>query len=68
LSPYPIQNCALSFKITNYVYYFGIDNNISGFLEKFKVVYPDSEIELEQLEQGSLETWQPTMIVNSILD
>jgi hypothetical protein len=54
--------------ITNYVYYFGIDNNISGFLEKFKVVYPDSEIELEQLEQGSLETWQPTMIVNSILD
>jgi WD40 repeat protein len=54
--------------IKNYVKYFGIESHISEFLEKFKVIYPDSEIELEQLEQGSLETWHPTMIVNSILD
>jgi hypothetical protein len=54
--------------IKNYVQYFGIESHISGFLKKFKVVYPDSKLDLEQLTQGSLETWQPIMIVNSILD
>jgi hypothetical protein len=63
-----VERVILESGIKNYVKYFGIESHISGFLEKFKVVYPDSEIELEQLEQGSLETWQPTMIVNSILD
>jgi hypothetical protein len=54
--------------IINYVSFFGIESKILDFFKNFKASYPDTEIDLEQLKQGSSKSWNPTMIVNSILD
>lgn len=51
--------------IKNYVYFFGIDDYITYFFNVFKPAY-NSNLDLESLRQGSLETWNPNMIVPDI--
>ncbi len=54
--------------IKNYMLSFGLIEQIENFFVQFKEKYPTTKLNLEQLKQGSLEMWRPSMIVPSILD
>ena len=54
--------------IRNYILSFGLIEQIENFFVQFKEKYPTTKLNLEQLKQGSLEMWRPSMIVPSILD
>ncbi|MBU1658122.1 hypothetical protein KKG72_03610 [bacterium] len=54
--------------IKNYIFYFGLQEQILSFFDIFKKYYPDSKLNLELQTKGSMEMWRPSMIVDSILD
>jgi hypothetical protein len=54
--------------IKNYILNFGVDDQIEMFVELFKIKYPDSKLDIENLKKGSLSMWRPMMIVDSILE
>ena len=53
--------------IKNYMLYYGLTRRIEGFFEDFKVKFPNSKININSQKQGSIESWRPSMIVESIL-
>jgi len=53
--------------IKNYMLYYGLTKRIEGFFEDFKVKFPHSKININSQKQGSISSWRPSMIVNSIL-
>lgn len=53
--------------IKNYILYYGVTKRIEGFFEDFKVKFPHSKININSQKQGSIESWRPSMIVESIL-
>lgn len=54
--------------IKNYILYYGSTERIESFFEDFKTKFPDSKINIKSQKQGSIESWRPSMIVNSILE
>ncbi len=54
--------------IKNYMLSFGLQDQIENLYNVFKKRYPESKLALDNLTQGSLSMWRPTMIVSSILD
>ncbi|MBU0721583.1 hypothetical protein KJ877_09600 [bacterium] len=54
--------------IKNYIVSFGLLDQIESFYRIFKKYYPDSKLNFELLNKGSLRMWRPSMIVKSILD
>ena len=54
--------------IKNYILSFGIQDQIEDFFVLFKNKYPNSKLNFELLQKGSLSMWRPSMIVKSILD
>ena len=54
--------------IKNYLSYFGLQEQITHYFDIFKRYYPDTNLDLELQNKGSLSMWKPTMIVKSILD
>ncbi|TKI69963.1 hypothetical protein FCU45_04950 [Sulfurimonas crateris] len=53
--------------IKNYMLYYGLTKRIEGFFEDFKVKFPHTKININSQKQGLIESWRPSMIVNSIL-
>lgn len=53
--------------IKNYMLYYGLTKRIEGFFEDFKVKFPHSKININSQKHGSIQSWRPSMIVNSIL-
>ena len=54
--------------IRNYMLHFGLQDQIENFYNQFKEKYPNAKINLDQLTEGSILMWRPSMIVDSILD
>jgi len=54
--------------IRNYVLQFGYRDEIDSFVTIFKKYYKSSRLDLEFEPKGSISMWNPSMIVNSILD
>ncbi len=54
--------------IKKFVSYFGIENQMESFFNIFKKYYKESKLELDTLPKGSLSSWKPSMIFNSILE
>jgi len=54
--------------IKNYYLYFGEQEQILKFFDLFKRYYPDSKLNPEHLNKGSMSQWRPAMIVDSILN
>ena len=53
--------------IKNYLFYFGLQEQMLSFFEIFKKYYPNSILDLEHQKKGSFAMWKPLMIVDSIL-
>ena len=54
--------------VKNYVLQFGYHDEIDSFVAIFKRYYKSSRLNLEFEPKGSMKMWNPSMIVNSILD
>ena len=54
--------------VKNYVLQFGYHDEIDSFVSIFKRYYKSSRLDLEFEPKGSMKMWNPSMIVNSILD
>lgn len=54
--------------IKNYVLFYGLTDQITTFFNVFSKEHSDTKLVLESQVQGSMESWKPSMIVNSILD
>lgn len=53
--------------IKNYILYYGLTKRIEGYFEDFKVKFAHSKMNINSQKQGSIDSWRPSMIVNSIL-
>ena len=53
--------------IKNYILYYGLIEQFRSFFETFKEKYPDTKLNPNSQIQGSINSWRPSMIVNSIL-
>lgn len=53
--------------IKNYMLYYGLTKRIEGYFDDFKVKFPQSKMNLNSQNQGSIQNWRSSMIVNSIL-
>ncbi len=54
--------------IKNYVSYFGKDEQIQNLFKIFQNYYQDSKLNIDLLNEGSLSSWHPAMIVPDILE
>ena len=54
--------------IKNYILFFGLQDQILSFFEIFKKYYPNTKLNLEYLNKGSIKLWKPSVVVDSILD
>ena len=54
--------------IKHYISFFGVQEQIEGFFNIFKELYPSTKLDIETLVKGAINMWRPAMIVNSILD
>lgn len=53
--------------IKKYLLLFGASDQILSYFEIFKKYYPDTKLDIENLNKGSMSQWRPSMIVDSIL-
>jgi len=53
--------------VKNYILYYGLSEDFLSFFNNFKIKYPDTKLNVESLKKGSLNSWRPSMIVDSIL-
>ncbi|HIP02241.1 MAG TPA: hypothetical protein EYG75_01870, partial [Campylobacterales bacterium] len=63
-----VSQATLEKGIKNYILHFGEQDQIEDFFQVFKEKYPESKLNFEFLQKGSLSMWRPSMIVKSILD
>lgn len=54
--------------IKNYLLYYGLSEEIRDFFVIFQAQYPETKLNVESQICGSMGSWRPSMIVNSILD
>ncbi|QOY53644.1 WD40 repeat domain-containing protein [Candidatus Sulfurimonas marisnigri] len=54
--------------IKNYILYYGLEDKIFTFFEKFKRNHPKTKLNLESQTEGSINKWRPSMIVKSIIE
>jgi WD40 repeat protein len=53
--------------IKNYLFFFGEQEQIKDYFEIFKKYYPDTKLDIEHQNKGSMKMWRPSMIVDSII-
>jgi len=63
-----MEKSTLERGIKNYLLDFGLTEQIENFFEKFKKQHPDTKLNIELLNKGSLSLWKPSKIVDSILE
>lgn len=54
--------------IKNYILHFGLTDQITTYFEAFLKDYPECKLNLEAQVHGSMESWRPAMIKESILE
>ncbi len=54
--------------IKNYIALFGFDDQIELIFKVFQKRCPENSLDIENLHEGSLQSWRPTKIYSSILD
>ncbi|MFT7859688.1 MAG: WD40 repeat domain-containing protein [Sulfurimonas sp.] len=63
-----IKQSSIETGIKNYLSLFGETDQIDNLYETFKENYPETKLNLERLQKGSLSLWRPSMLEKSILE